>query len=132
IFTQYLRLGSVAALKRYLDERRIRSVARISGAGRSYGGQAYSRGALYQLLKNAVYIGRIVHRGESFAGQHEAIIEPEVWTQVSTLLADNNRSHRSPGRKSSPSLLTGLLFDGQGNRYTPTHAVKSGKRYRYY
>jgi hypothetical protein len=29
-------------------------------------------------------------------------------------------------------MLTGLLFDEMGNRYTPSHAVKDGKRYRYY
>jgi site-specific DNA recombinase len=132
IFTQYLRLGSVAALKRYLDEHRMRTAARVSGAGRSYGGRPYSRGALYKLLKNQLYVGQIVHRGESYPGQHQAIIEPEIWTQVSALLAGNNRGHRGGGRKTLPSLLTGLLFDGQGNRYTPTHAVKSGKRYRYY
>jgi hypothetical protein len=26
----------------------------------------------------------------------------------------------------------GLIFDGNGNRFTPAHAVKNGKRYRYY
>ncbi len=132
IFTQYLRWGSVAALKRYLDERRMRTAARISSAGRTSGGRPYSRGALYKLLKNQVYIGRIVHRGESYPGQQQVIIEPEIWTQVSALRASNNRGHRSAGRKSSPSLLTGLLFDEQGNRYTPTHAINDGKRYRYY
>src|SRR5205823_2825020 len=76
--------------------------------------------------------GRIVHRGESYPGQQQVIIEPEIWTQVSALRASNNRGHRSAGRKSSPSLLTGLLFDEQGNRYTPTHAINDGKRYRYY
>jgi len=132
IFSQYLRLGSVAALKQYLDLHRIRSTVRISRSGRTSGGKPYSRGALYQLLKNQVYIGRIVHRSECYPGQHQAIIEPEKWAQVSALLACNNRSRRTPGRKNSPSLLTGLLFDAQGNRYTPTHAVKDGKRYRYY
>src|SRR5438067_6297374 len=132
IFTQYLRWGSVAALKRYLDERRMRTAARISSTGRTSGGRPYSRGALYKLLKNQVYIGRIVHRGESYPGQQQVIIEPGIWTQVSALRASNNRGHRSAGRKSSPSLLTGLLFDEQGNRYTPTHAINEGKRYRYY
>jgi hypothetical protein len=28
--------------------------------------------------------------------------------------------------------LVGLLYDSQGNRFTPSHAVKRGKRYRYY
>jgi hypothetical protein len=31
-----------------------------------------------------------------------------------------------------PSLLAGMLFDGDGNRMTPTHAIKKGARYRYY
>ena len=31
-----------------------------------------------------------------------------------------------------PSLLTGTLTDGHGNRFTPSHAVRSGRPYRYY
>jgi len=30
------------------------------------------------------------------------------------------------------SLLTGLLFDETGDRLTPSHATKQGRRYRYY
>lgn len=30
------------------------------------------------------------------------------------------------------SLLAGLIFDSDGNRMTPSHAVKKGTRYRYY
>jgi site-specific DNA recombinase len=48
------------------------------------------------------------------------------------LLAANNQGHRQPGRKVTPSVLAGLVFDAAGNRYTPTHAVKKGRRYRYY
>lgn len=32
----------------------------------------------------------------------------------------------------APSLLSGLIFDSDGNRMTPTHANKRGRRYRYY
>jgi site-specific DNA recombinase len=35
-------------------------------------------------------------------------------------------------RNASEHLLTGLLFDGAGHRMVPTHATKSGIRYRYY
>ena len=31
-----------------------------------------------------------------------------------------------------PSLLAGLIVDAEGKRLTPSHAVKGGKRYRYY
>jgi site-specific DNA recombinase len=29
-------------------------------------------------------------------------------------------------------LLTGFIFDGEGDKLTASHAVKSGKRYQYY
>jgi DNA invertase Pin-like site-specific DNA recombinase len=132
IFTQYLSLGSVAALKQYLDGKKLRTKLHTSADGRVFGGKAYSRGGLYKLLNNELYTGRIAHRGESHAGRQPAIIEPEVWHKVKALLAANNQGHRQPGRKITPSALAGLVFDGEGNRYTPTHAVKKGRRYRYY
>ena len=132
IFSEYLRLGCVSELKRYLDEKQIRSKRRTSAGGRTSGGRPFSRGALYHLLNNQIYVGRIVHRKQSYAGQHEAIIAMEVWEKVAAHLAANNRSHRQAGKSSSSSLLTGILFDPSGNRYTPTHALKRGKRYRYY
>src|SRR5215469_10164677 len=42
------------------------------------------------------------------------------------------RRHGSKVDAAEPSLLTGLLTDGDGNRFTPSHAVRSGRRYRYY
>jgi site-specific DNA recombinase len=132
IFSQYLSLGSVAELKQYLDRKRIRTKVRTSSNGRTFGGMPYSRGGLYKLLKNEVYIGRIAHREESYVGQQPAIIEPEMWARVSALLANNNQGQRTRGRKVASSTLVGILFDEQGNRYTPTHAVNNGKRYRYY
>jgi DNA invertase Pin-like site-specific DNA recombinase len=132
IFTQYLRLGCVSQLKRHLDAKQIRSKQRTSAGGRTSGGVLFSRGALYHLLNNQIYLGKIVHHRQAYAGQHEAIVPIDLWQKVTAHLAANNRSHRRPGKRSSTSLLTGLLFDPDGNRYTPTHAVRKGKRYRYY
>ena len=132
IFTQYLSLGSVAALKQYLDQKNLRTKLRSSANGDAFGGRPYSRGGLYKLLNNEVYTGRIAHRGESYRGQQPAIIQPETWEKVKALLAANNQGHRQPGRRVAPSILAGLVFDAEGNRYTPTHAVKRGRRYRYY
>ena len=47
-------------------------------------------------------------------------------------LQSNNRAHRNGSGMAAPSLLVGRIFDHQGNRFTPAHAVKNGKRYRYY
>jgi site-specific DNA recombinase len=46
---------------------------------------------------------------------------------------DNNlRAQRKRAREQSSSLLTGLIEDGKGNRFTPSFTIKRGRRYRYY
>jgi site-specific DNA recombinase len=95
-------------------------------------GVPYGREALYHLLRNRLYIGEIVHRSNHYPGQHEPILSRELWGQVAAQLAANNQSRRNGKSVSTPSLLSGILFDPRGIRFTPTHAVKNGKRYRYY
>jgi site-specific DNA recombinase len=132
IFTQYVRLGSVSKLKKYLDQSEIRSKARTSKTGRTSGGVAFSRGALYKILNNRIYIGEIPHRGECYPGQHQPIVPRALWDQVAARLAANNQAHRTGASVATPSLLSGKLYDGNGARFTPTHALKGKKRYRYY
>ena len=132
IFRQYLRFNCVRKLKRYLDELQIRTKVRVDGNGRKSGGTSFSRGALYQVLKNRLYIGQVHHRGQSYEGQHEAIIDPKTWEQVARSLEANRHARRTRSTTGSASLLAGLFFDEQGWRYTPTHAHKKGRRYRYY
>jgi site-specific DNA recombinase len=132
IFRQYVRLGCLTKLRQHLEQSQTRSKIRTSNAGRKYGGATYSRGALHHLLRNRIYLGEIVHRGEYFPGQHEAIVSSELWDQVASRLKQNNRAHRSRGPTSSSSPLSGLLFDSSGVRFTPTQSRKNGKRYRYY
>ncbi len=103
-----------------------------SQSGNVTGGQPLARGALYRLLGNRLYRGEIVHKDKSYPGQHDAIIEEALWGQVHTLLEKNRVERKHGTRAHQPSLLAGLLFDDHGNRMTPTHAIKNGKRYRYY
>jgi len=132
IFQMYLRLGCVRKLKEFLDRKRIRSKIRRSEAGYTRGGAPYSRGALYHLLSNRMYIGEVVHRGQSYPGLHRPIVPRKLWDQVATRLLKNNQAHRSGKSRATPSLLSGMLCDSNGVRFTPTHAVKNAKRYRYY
>ena len=131
IFRRYLELGSVRALKAALERRG--SSASVAGGGRKrHGGQPFSRGALYQLLQNRIYRGEIVHKGEAYPGEHAPIVEEEFWNLVQQKLAANG-VERSAKREAGPRpLLTGALFDAQGEPMTPSHAVKKGVRYRYY
>jgi site-specific DNA recombinase len=131
IFRAYLNLGCVRKLKAHLEERRIGSKVRTSSSQEA-GSGSYSRGALYKLLANRIYIGEISHKANAYPGEHEAIIDREVWECVRAKLAENHRARRHRTEASEPSLLSGLVFDQDGSRYTPSHAVKKGKRYRYY
>jgi DNA invertase Pin-like site-specific DNA recombinase len=132
IFELYLELGCVAKLKDRLDREGLRSKVRRSNAGKKSGGRDYSRGALYCLLQNPVYVGKVRHRDAIYAGEHEAIIPAQLWDKVQERLSANCKTRRTGSNAKSPSLLVGLLYDPQGNRFTPFHADKRGKRYRYY
>ena len=132
IFGLYLELGCVTKLHSRLDELGIRSKKRLSRKGRSSGDAAFSRGALYELLKNCIYLGEIRHKEKCYPGQHTAIVDQAVWDDVQTLLVANrppDNAHESDGEV---SILTGRLFDAAGNRFTPSHTTKRGRRYRYY
>ena len=132
IFRLYLELGCVAKLKAQLDRDGVKSKPRLSPSGTKSGGMSYSRGSLYCLLENPIYLGKIKHRDATYAGEHDAIIPQELWDKVQDQLRANNKVRRSGSNSKSPTLLVGLLYDEEGNRFTPSHAVKSGKRYRYY
>ena len=132
IFRKYLRPGCVEKLRNFLDRAQILSKLRTSNSGRKSGGTSFSRGALYHLLRNRVFIGEIVHHKQNYPGQHKAIIQRSLWDQVAARLNANTQAHRRMKSQSSPSLLSGIVFDAKGVRLTPTHAVKRGKRYRYY
>ena len=47
-------------------------------------------------------------------------------------LASNRPADAVHGGTSEASWLTGLLFDTDGNRFTPSHTTKRGRHYRYY
>ncbi len=132
VFRQYLRLRNVQALMSYLGQTKILSKVRINANGNTSGGKHYSRGALYGLLRNHLYVGEIEHKGSIYPGEHESILDRQLWNQVQELLDQNRRGDRIKGRKCSGSLLTGLLFDESGTRYTPTGAQKGARRYHYY
>jgi site-specific DNA recombinase len=132
IFRRYAELGSVRLVKDELEARSIQSKLRTSASGRISGGKPFARGALYLMLQNRIYRGEIVHNKQSHLGEHEPIIDQPLWDAVQAEVASNSAQRNDGGKTRPSSLLTGMLFDGDGNRMTPSHAVKKDTRYRYY
>jgi hypothetical protein len=132
IFVLYRELGCVRRVKEAADQLGLKTKRSTTANGSERGGKLLSRGHIYRLLANPIYLGQIAHRGQSYPGQHPALIDAETWTAVQDQLTAKARRHRSQVGAAEPSLLAGMLTDGHGNRFTPSHAVKSGRRYRYY
>lgn len=132
IFERYLALRSIGALVEDLAECGVRTKVRTYKDGRQVGGILFTKGMLGHFLKNPIYLGKVPHRGELHDGQHDAIIDVELWDAVQAL-SKTNGSDRRLGRKlKAPSLLTGLLVDPEGRPMTPVHTTRQDKRYRYY
>ena len=132
IFQRYLALKSVRDLKEDLAATGIRSKRRLRPDGTEFGQRELARGALYGMLQNRIYRGEITHKGNSYPGEHPAIIDQQLWDEVQELVAKNRVERATGARAKYPSLLGGLVFDTTGERLTPTYAIKKGTRYRYY
>ncbi len=132
IFALYRELGCVRRVKEEADRLGLRTKHSTTASGTERGGRSFSRGHIYHLLSNPIYIGEIAHKGQLYPGQHPALIDAETWTAVRDQLVTNATNHRRKADAAEPSLLAGLLTDARGERFTPSHAVKKGRRYRYY
>ncbi len=132
VFRTYLEVGCVRELMREADRRGYITKRRTFKNANGSGGICFTRGSLYHLLRNPIYVGRIRHKGAAFPGQHAAIIDQKLWDEVQGELDRKRRRYTNSEHAQHPSLLTGKVEDDQGRRLTPSHATKNGRRYRYY
>ena len=132
LYDLYRKLGSVREVKDRAEAPGFRSRRRARSCGRVSGGIPFDRGHLHHILSNPVYAGRIRHKGQVYNGQHPAIIDPKTWDKVQELLQSGAAISRGTRKKAITSPLAGKLFDETGDRLTPSHSRKNGKRLRYY
>ncbi|MFB9265958.1 recombinase family protein [Bradyrhizobium erythrophlei] len=122
IFRRFVQLKSATLLAREL----------VAAGARNRYGHLLDKGVLYKILNNRVYIGEAVHKGTSYPGEHEPIIDRRLWDQVHSILKESPRKRAGNARAQTPALLKGLLFAPDGAAMSPTHTRKSGRLYRYY
>jgi DNA invertase Pin-like site-specific DNA recombinase len=132
IFRRYLELGSAVALVDELQSDGIRSKRRKSRSGKTYGGVRITRGALYAILRNRTYVGEVTHKGHIYPGQHQAILDREIFDAAAQLLKQKGVERSLGSGSPDPSLLAGLLWDENGRRMSPSTGGKGNLRYRYY
>ena len=122
IFARFIAIGSCTVLAREV-------CARGLGTPR---GNRIDKKYLYRMLSNRAYLGEAVHKGDSYPGEHDAIIDRETWDRVHAILQESPRKRAARTRADTPALLKGLLFGPDGAAFSPTHTRKGGRLYRYY
>ncbi|MDV7271800.1 recombinase family protein [Thioclava sp. A2] len=122
VFERFVEVGSATVLARELRNDGFRSKQ----------GALIDKGYLYRLLNNRVYRGEAVHKGKSYPGVHEAIIDARLWEQVHDIMGESPRKRANNSRTQTPAVLKGLLFTATGAAMTPSSTKKGARRYRYY
>jgi DNA invertase Pin-like site-specific DNA recombinase len=133
LFDRYLELKSVKALGREARDSKL-TVRRANprGGAETHRTAAFSPGNLYHLLSNPIYIGMIRHKEQLHQGEHQPIIDKDTFQAAQALLSEQASPRRSTTNQQDVHLLTGLIYDQDGNRMRPVHSRRGHRRWRYY
>ncbi len=135
IFQRFSELGSGTGLIEELNQAGYQTKTWTSkSTGTLHKGRAFDKGVLYRILNNRVYLGEAVHKGNSYPGEHDAILDKRLWDKVHSILSSDSRKRANVTRAETPALLKGIIYCRHCRRaMTTSHTRKSGgKQYRYY
>jgi site-specific DNA recombinase len=133
IFRLYLEGTPVLDIVRRLDRLGWKNKQWTTQDGKLYGGTPLRRCHIYNLLGNLIYTGRIKVGEEIFPGEHEAIIDPQMFDQVQAKLKQNAWTTGNPHRTKMESLLRGMIYCSCcGSGMYSTYSASKQRRYRYY
>ena len=132
IMQRYIVSRSANELIAQMEEEGIRTKVQRRTCGPHRGGIPFRRGSLFHLLKNPIYRGMIVHKGKVYNGEHQAIVDEELWNAVQARLQEKAPPRRRARNEAQEAVLRGLLTDREGRSMVPTYATKGSRRYAYY
>jgi site-specific DNA recombinase len=133
IFALYREHGALLPAVEVLRDRGWVNKQTATRKGLIRGGKAFDRGSLYRLLTNVMYAGRVAHKDQTHAGEHEAIVPPGEFAEVQAHLGRNGKTGGAVVRNRYGAILKGLLrCSACDAAMTPTHTHKKERRYRYY
>lgn len=133
IFERFVVLGSATALVKELREEGARTKSWTTRDGRRREGKPVDKGKIYKILRNRVYLGEAVHKGDCHPGEHKAIVSQAQWDRAHKVLKESPRKRANNTRARTPAPLKGLLrCTSCGTSMSPSHTRRRGRLYRYY
>jgi len=134
MFRMYLQEASLLPVVKELKRRGWVNKRRVTKKGKKLGGRPFDKATLYCLLTNPTYTGKMRYKDELHEGEHEAIIDQELFDKVHKQLKLNGRTGGAEVRNKYGALLRGLLrCKSCGTAMTHTFCGKNKRNfYRYY
>jgi site-specific DNA recombinase len=133
IFELYLRTHSLLETAREANRRGWRTKLWTTKKGVTRGGLTYDKNRIYQMLTNVTYIGKLTYKDEIHEGQHQAIVDPQLFAEVGESLRKNGRIGMIRASTNFDGMLRGILRCAKCNRaMRHTSTGRGTKRYRYY
>jgi site-specific DNA recombinase len=134
IFESFIRARSTLVVARELNAKghRTKQYKAIKN-GKVVGGKRWNKVYVYRVVTNRKYLGEVVHKGQSYPGEHEAVLDRRQWDEAQRIMADNYHARADKTRQKAPALLTGIIRCGHcGKAMGASHTKRRGRRYRYY
>ncbi|MGN7614100.1 recombinase family protein [Magnetococcales bacterium HHB-1] len=134
LFQHFIKTGSTTSVVKAMAEKGYQTKSWTTQSGKMRQGKAFEKSAIYRVLHNKLYIGKIAFKGEVYPGQHDAIINNDLWNQAQRILDQNNLQKKRRQKAASVATLRSLVKCGHCNRMmTPRHTrKKNGRAYHYY
>src|SRR5580658_1420887 len=104
IFQLYLEYNVLLPTVREIDRRGWRTKQWVTRKGVIEGGQPFTKGRLFRLLTNPIYIGKIDFKNQIYDGEHDAIVGTSVWEDVQHILQQNGRNGGAEVRSTDSAL----------------------------
>jgi DNA invertase Pin-like site-specific DNA recombinase len=129
LFKRFIEFGTYSALRGEVVRAGLRTKVKRTATGKSRGGNVLSRGHIYAILQNPIYVGEIKGHDGNYPGNHQPIIPRDLWEAASEL---SRRRAKTFSQAPADRFLSGLLWDSLGRRMILSIDHARGGPYFYY
>ena len=133
IFELYIKERSLLTVAKILNKRGTLTKRCITKAGKILGGIPFKNTQVHFTIRNILYTGKVCYKGELYDGEHEAIIDEELFNKAQDILAENKIERKPSNNEKAPGLLKDILHCKACDTVMfHTYTSKGNVKYRYY
>ncbi len=138
LFQEYAETGSLTEACRRVNRAGYRTKKVVFASGKVSGGEPFCSRSSWHIVRNRIYLGEVPHKGQWYLGQHQAIIDRELWAKVEALHQRDLAKRKKRSRQyDGGSFLNGMVYGSDGVPLSSKTTYKKGdgdsvRKYRYF